>query len=174
MLKYSVSMYDSVKERGVKIMNKDHQLIEVNEIAKALFVINRHAKTALNPKQLYNMKKQAITKLLDNQDAEKIGLHFSDRPKLSHQHSTLLVKVGEYFFHIPPNKQDFKELGHLGKLDKNYRNPKTKMSLSKAKKVICNYLNIPYPKERKSYSSYYTPSPLGKWNYSYHKNKRNQ
>lgn len=144
----------------------------IEEIAKALFIINRHAKTALNPSDLYNLKKKTITKLLANNNAKKIGLHFSDRPKLSRQHSTLLVQVGSYYFHIPPNKQDFKEVEHLGNIDQNYRNPKTKLSLTQAKKVLYSFLEIPFPTEEKAYSSYYTPSSLGRWNKSYFKNRR--
>ncbi|MCZ0703953.1 hypothetical protein J2T56_002186 [Natronobacillus azotifigens] len=149
-------------------MNKE-RIKEIDEIAQAIYIINRHAKTALNPKELYDMKKQAINRLLENHIAEKVGLHFSEQPKLSRQHSTLLVQVGDYYFHIPPKKEDFKKVKHLGNLDQNYRNPKTKMSLRHAKKIICSYLDIPFPKERKSNSSYFTPSSLGKWNYSYYK-----
>ncbi|MBU5595285.1 hypothetical protein KQI76_08975 [Amphibacillus sp. MSJ-3] len=146
---------------------------EISEIAKAIFIINRHAKTALNPNELYAMKKQAIEKLLINKQARKIGLHFSKQPKFSKQHSTVLVQVGDYYFHIPPSKQDFKNVKHLGELDQNYRNPKTVMSLTQAKKIICRYLNIPFQKYQKEHSntSYYTPSSLGKWNYSYYHNK---
>ncbi|WP_117169857.1 YkyB family protein [Paraliobacillus sediminis] len=151
---------------------KKEKSTNIEEIAKALFIINRHAKTALNPSDLYNLKKKTITKLLENKDAEKIGLHFSDRPKLSRQHSTLLVQVGNYYFHIPPNKQDFKEVEHLGNIDQNYRNPKTKLSLTQAKKVLYTFLDIPIPTEEKVYSSYYTPSSLGHWNKSYFKNRR--
>lgn len=139
----------------------------LKEIAKALFIINRHAKTAPEPKHLYYIKKEAINKLLKEKKATKMGLHFSDHPKLSNQYSTLLVKVDDYFFHIPPTKEDFKELEHLGSLDQNYRNPQTKMSLSKAKKVIYTYINYkPERKQNGSYrrykSAYYTPSSLGK------------
>ncbi|MRH41870.1 hypothetical protein GH741_04180 [Aquibacillus halophilus] len=135
-------------------------------IAKALFIVNRHAKTALNPRYLYNMKKQAIHKLLQENSATKIGLHFSDHPKFSHQHSTLLVKVSNYYFHIPPTKQDFKTMEHLGNVDQNYRNPKPQMSLSQAKKILSRFLNWTYPdpqhtEEKKTYSSYFTPSSLG-------------
>ncbi|WP_112180701.1 YkyB family protein [Paraliobacillus zengyii] len=151
---------------------KKEKSTNIEEIAKALFIINRHAKTALNPSDLYNLKKKTITKLLENKNAEKIGLHFSDRPKLSRQHSTLLVKVGSYYFHIPPNKQDFKEVEHLGNIDQNYRNPKTKLSLTQAKKVLYGFLEIPYPVEEKTCSAYYTPSSLGRWNQSYFKNRR--
>ncbi|MBM7572207.1 YkyB family protein [Aquibacillus albus] len=156
-------------------MNQKHK-DNINEIAQALFVVNRHAKTAPNPRFLYSMKKQTIHKLLKNNQALKVGLHFSDHPKLSHQHSTVLVKVGEYFFHIPPMKQDFKDLKHLGNVDSNYRNPKPQMSLSQAKKILSNYLDWSletkqhHQKER--YPSYFTPSSLGQLNGSPFKKKK--
>ncbi|WP_369693640.1 YkyB family protein [Lentibacillus sp. CBA3610] len=107
--------------------------------------------------------------MLKEKRAEKIGLHFSNHPKFSNQHSTLLVKVDKYFFHIPPTKNDFKELEHLGELDQNYRNPPTKMSLSQAKRLVYRHINWqPTQKQqktppRKKYrSSYFTPSSLGK------------
>src|SRR5690625_2624372 len=138
----------------------------LNEIAKALYTINRHAKTAPNPKHLYSMKKETISQLLKRQQAKKIELHFSNHPKLSNQHSTLLVKVDEYYFHIPPTKQDFKNLDHLGSLDESFRNPRAKMSLSQAKRVIYDYIGWKPPKtqgSKKQYSSaYFTPSSLGK------------
>jgi len=140
----------------------------LSDIAKALYTVNRHAKTAPEPQHLYYIKKEAINKLLKERKAKKIGLHFSDHPKFSNQHSTLLVKVDEYYFHIPPTKEDFKELKHLGSLDQNYRNPQSKMSLSKAKKVIYRYIdyhpskNQQHSFRRRYTSSYYTPSSLGK------------
>ncbi len=134
-------------------------------LAKAIYTINRHAKTAPKPQHLYHIKKKTIERLLKEKRAKKIGLHFSNRPKLSNQHSTLLVKVADYYFHIPPTKEDFKTLDHLGKLDQNYRNPQTKMSLSQAKKIVYKYIDWK-PKKRKkkqmAYSSYFTPSSLGK------------
>ncbi|WP_053219834.1 YkyB family protein [Virgibacillus senegalensis] len=140
---------------------------DLDEIAKALFIVNRHAKTALNPRGLYDMKKQAINKLLQEKQAEKVGLHFSDRPKLSRQHSTLLVKVSNFYFHIPPAKQDFQDVKHLGPTDKNFRNPKPQMSLNTAKKILSGYLGWTYPEKaepaKRRPSSYYTPSSLGQW-----------
>ncbi|MFC3039910.1 YkyB family protein [Virgibacillus xinjiangensis] len=144
------------------------QDIPTGEIAKALYTINRHAKTAPEPKHLYHIKKEAISRLLKEKKAEKIGLHFSDHPKFSNQHSTLLVKVADYYFHIPPAKEDIKGLKHLGSLDQSYRNPPAKMSLSQAKKAIYQYIGWKPKKEkqtrqRRSYSSsYFTPSSLGK------------
>lgn len=140
----------------------------LNELAQAIFTVNRHAKTAPEPQHLYFVKKEAISKLIEAEHAHKVGLHFSERPKFSNQHSTLLVKVESYYFHIPPTKEDFKELEHLGSLDKNYRNPQTKMSLSQAKRILYPFINYKpeeksKPKARREYrSAYYTPSSLGK------------
>lgn len=141
---------------------KDEQ--SVDEIAKAIYTINRHAKAAPKPQHLYTIKKVAIEQLLKEKKAEKIGLHFSNNPKYSNQHSTLLVKVANYYFHLPPTKEDFQTLQHLGSLDQDFRNPRTKMSLSYAKRIIYQYIDWKeprQPKARQNFSSYYTPSSLG-------------
>ena len=141
--------------------------IPLDSLAKAIFTINRHAKTAPEPQHLYQIKKESIQRLLKEKKAEKVGLHFSDHPKFSNQHSTLLVKVNNYYFHIPPSKDDFKELEHLGGLDQDFRNPRTKMSLSQAKKIVYKYIdwksNKPTQRKPKQpTSTYYTPSSLGR------------
>ncbi|MEC5426033.1 YkyB family protein [Virgibacillus sp. C22-A2] len=151
--------------------------VQLADIAKALYTVNRHAKTAPEPQHLYFIKKEAINRLLSEKRAEKIGLHFSEHPKFSNQHSTLLVKVDAYYFHIPPTKQDFKELEHLGSLDQNYRNPQAKMALSQAKNVIYRYIDWKPKKKKitqKQYSSsYFTPSSLGKMEWPPKKTHRN-
>lgn len=139
----------------------------INQLAVAIYTINRHAKTAPDPKHLYHIKKETINKLLKEKKAQKVGLHFSEHPKLSNQYSTLLVRVGDYYFHIPPSKEDFKKLKHLGALDQNYRNPQIRMSLSKAKNIVYNYIDWKPEKKKQTIkrrytSSYYTPSSLGK------------
>ncbi|WP_067730072.1 YkyB family protein [Oceanobacillus damuensis] len=154
------------------------QEISLHHLAQAVFTINRHAKTAPEPQHLYQIKKDTINKLLKENKAEKVGLHFSDHPKLSNQHSTLLVKVDEYYFHIPPSKEDFKNLKHLGSLDQNYRNPQTKMSLSQAKRVVYQYIDWkaekkPQTRQKRYTSSYYTPSSLGKMEWPPTKSQRN-
>lgn len=150
---------------------------ELHDIAQAIFTVNRHAKTAPEPQHLYFVKKETINKLLKEKCAKKVGLHFSERPKYSNQHSTLLVKVADYYFHIPPTKEDFKELEHLGSLDKDYRNPQSKMSLSQAKRILYPYINwkpVKKVKKEKSYSSaYFTPSSLGKMEWPPTKKHRN-
>ncbi|MGJ9458595.1 YkyB family protein [Oceanobacillus sp. CF4.6] len=150
----------------------------LRDLAQAIFTINRHAKTAPEPQHLYQIKKDAISKLLNEKKAKKIGLHFSDHPKLSNQHSTLLVKVDDYYFHIPPSKDDFKALKHLGSLDQNYRNPQTKMSLSQAKRIVYQYIDWkpdkkPQTRQKRQISSYYTPSSLGKMEWPPSRSHRN-
>src|SRR5699024_389734 len=134
-------------------------------LAQAIYTINRHAKTAPEPQHLYHIKKKTIERLLKEKRAKKIGLHCSNRPKLSNQHSTLLVKDDDHYFHIPPRKKDFVTLQHLGEVDQSYRNHQTKMTLSQAKKLVHKYI-VWKPKKRKkkqmTYSSYFTPSSLGK------------
>jgi len=142
-------------------------LVSTHDLAKALYTINRHAKTAPEPQHLYFLKKSAIEKLLKEKRAKKIGLHFSAHPKLSSQHSTLLIQVEDYFFHIPPTKDDFKQLKHLGDQDRDYRNPQTKMPLSEAKKIAAKYIGWQPKKNDATVGktqkiSCYTPSSLGK------------
>lgn len=114
----------------------------IEELSRALFIVNRHAKTAPNPKFLYHLKKQTLEKLIQDGKAKKLGLHFSKNPKNSQQRSDLLVSVGEYYFHIPPQKSDFEALPHLGELNDTYRNPKTNLTLSKAKHILQDYTGI--------------------------------
>src|SRR5699024_5732580 len=78
---------------------------------------------------------------LKEKKATKVGLHFSKNPKYSNQHSTLLIQVDTYYFHMPPQKKDFQQLEHLGDLDESYRNPPVRMGLSKAKEIIYSYTN---------------------------------
>ena len=126
-----------IQERNLPIIDES-----IQEITQAIFIVNRHAKSAPNPKYLYLLKKKTIQKLLEEGKAKKIGLHFSNKPKLCQQRSDVLVQAGEYFFHIPPSKEDFKQLPHLGDLNTTYRNPKTIMRLSLAKKILQNYTGI--------------------------------
>lgn len=114
----------------------------IEELSRALFIVNKHAKTAPNPKFLYLLKKKTLEKLIQEGKAKKLGLHFSKNPKNSQQRSDLLVCVGDYYFHIPPHKTDFDKLPHLGKLSETYRNPKTNLSLSKAKYILQTYTGI--------------------------------
>lgn len=124
----------------------------IENLARAIYVVNRHAKTAPNPKYLYALKKKALLKLVQEGKATKKGLHFSNNPKLSQQQSDVLVLAGEYYFHMPPTKDDFDQLPHLGSLNSTYRNPKTHMPLTKAKILLQNYVGMKEEKKPKSHN----------------------
>jgi hypothetical protein len=114
----------------------------VDLLAAALFIINRNAKTAINPQYLYQLKHKAIAKMLEEGKAKKIGLHFSRNPRFCRQHLDVLVNCGKYYFHIPPTKEDIRELKHLGELDDSFRNPKTVFPLKKAKRILEQYTGL--------------------------------
>ncbi|MEH7383895.1 YkyB family protein [Bacillus sp. JJ1521] len=114
----------------------------VDNLARAIFVVNRHAKTAPNPKFLYLLKRKALEKLISEGKAKKEGLHFSRNPKNSQQQSDVLISAGDYYFHMPPTKEDFSRLPHLGQLNQTYRNPKTYLSLSLAKNLLQQYVGL--------------------------------
>lgn len=131
-------------------------------IAQAIFVVNKHAKAAPDPKQLYTLKRAAISKLIEEDKAKKVGIHFSNNPKYAQQHSNVVVKCEDYYFHVPLKKEDIQILPHLGHLT-NYRNPKTSMSLKRAKEVLKEYTglsfdstaNIPHRSYLPNKDSYY-------------------
>jgi hypothetical protein len=112
----------------------------INSLAQAVFIVNKHAKTALEPKNLYNLKRLALNKLMQEGKAKKIGLHFSDNPRFAAQQSDVIVECGSYVFHLPPTKEDLKKLPHLGSRAASIRNPKAALSLSKAKQILQSYV----------------------------------
>jgi hypothetical protein len=112
----------------------------INSLAQAVFIVNKHAKTALEPKNLYNLKRLALSKLMQEGKAKKIGLHFSDNPRFAAQQSDVIVECGSYVFHLPPTKEDLKKLPHLGSRAASIRNPKAALSLSKAKQILQSYV----------------------------------
>lgn len=109
---------------------------ELRELAIAIYTVNRHAKTAPDNRPLYQLKKQSIDKLLQSGEAEKVGLHFVENPKFSKQHSTVLVRCGDFLFHTLPEKEDFAKLPHLGEQDMQFRNPQERMSLKAARDLL--------------------------------------
>lgn len=128
-------------------MNNDRNKIPpirptIENLSQAIFIVNRHAKTAPNPRYLYQLKHDAIKKMLKEGKAQKTGLHFSNNPKNSQQQSDVLVQCGNYTFHIPPTKLDFEQLPHLGKLDQSVRNPKASLSLNVSKKLLATYTGL--------------------------------
>ena len=118
----------------------------IRDLTIAIYTVNRHAKTAPDNKELYELKKLALDKLLKAGYAKKIGLHFVDNPKFSKQHSTTLVSCGDFLFHMIPEKEDFKSLPHLGQQDQTSRNPQERMSLRVAKGLLEDFIEIPQKK----------------------------
>lgn len=126
--------------------------LTVDHLSQAIYTVNRHAKTAPNPKYLYKLKQESLKKLIAEGKARKVGLHFSLNPKHSQQQSDVLVECGLYSFHIPPSKNDFTELPHLGKLDENRRNPKSFLSLQNARILLQNYTGLKEEVEKSPFS----------------------
>ncbi|RFU63458.1 YkyB family protein [Peribacillus glennii] len=114
-----------------------------NFLAQAIFVVNKHAKTAPEPKYLYNLKRTALNKMLGEGKAQKMGLHFSDNPRFSAQQSDVIIRCGDFTFHLPPTREDLKTLPHMGSREVNVRNPKASLSLSRAKKILQDYVGNP-------------------------------
>lgn len=124
-----------------------------SQLAQAIFTVNRHAKTAPDNHYLYALKKEALRLLIEQNKAQKLGLHFSKNPRKSQQQSSVLVKCGEYYFHMLPQKEDFQQLEHFGELDESYRNPPSRMNLKHAKELLSSYTGLQTPpKERSAYS----------------------
>ncbi|MBD3106913.1 hypothetical protein IEO70_00790 [Bacillus sp. AGMB 02131] len=116
------------------------QTFKEHELYQAIFIVNKHAKAAPMPKLLYKLKRQALQKLIEEGKALKLGLHYSDNPKNAQQQSDVIIQCGDYVFHLPPSKEDIKCLPHLGKRSLNIRNPKTHMSLTRAKAILNAYI----------------------------------
>lgn len=117
------------------------------EIATAIYTINKHAKTAPDNQPLYTLKRLALEKLIHLGRAKELGLHFVKNPRYSQQQSTVVIKCADYYFHTLPKKEDFKRLPHLGHLDETYRNPRRKMSLNIAKSILKNFLDLEYSQQ---------------------------
>ncbi|MTD30410.1 YkyB family protein [Planomicrobium sp. YIM 101495] len=138
-----------------------------SEIAQAIFSVNRHAKTAPDNQYLYALKKEALSKMILQGRAKKVGLHFSKNPQKSQQQSSVLVQCGEYYFHMLPRKEDFAQLEHLGSLDETYRNPQSRMNLRTAKEILKEFTGLE-PITKKEPTSpvsrnTYTPKPQSRF-----------
>lgn len=117
---------------------------DLEELTHAIYVINRNLKTITHPERkryLYSLKRNVLLKLVSEGKAKKVGIHFSPNPKYSKQANDLLIEVGDYAFHIPPTKEDFKLLPHLGTRDNEKRNPKVYYPFKKAIRLLEEYMN---------------------------------
>lgn len=112
----------------------------LSTLAQAIYTVNKHAKTALDNRFLYALKRHALEKLILQKKATKVGLHFVHNPKFSKQQSSVLISCADYYFHTLPEKKDFIELPHLGHLDETYRNPIRRMGLNRAKDILIDFV----------------------------------
>ncbi|MET3575789.1 YkyB family protein [Bhargavaea ullalensis] len=111
-------------------------------LAEAVHTVNRHAKTAPDNRFLYNLKKAALEKMITEGLAEKKGLHFVQNPRFSRQQSAVLIRCGDYLFHLPASKDDFRSLPHLGEQNMEIRNPKGRIGLKAAKQLLSDYTGL--------------------------------
>lgn len=118
------------------------------DIARSIQIINKRAKQVQNPSFLYQLKYEAIQKLLSDHDAKKICLHYFKRVQQFHFYNMtnkninnvfVLVECANYYFHYPASNQD-KQLLSYEIIKKDIRNPPTKMSYFIAKRNLTKYL----------------------------------
>ena len=69
----------------------------VENLSKAIYTVNRHAKTATNPKYLYLLKRKLCKSCLMKEKV-KGRPAFSKNPRFSQQQSDVLISLGDYFF----------------------------------------------------------------------------
>ncbi|MFC7363615.1 MULTISPECIES: YkyB family protein [Bhargavaea] len=112
------------------------------QLAGAIYIINKHAKTAPDNEFLYKLKKASLEKMMEEGLAEKIGLQSIANPKFSRRQSAVLITCGEFHFHLPPNRDEMKTLPHLGEPDPDYRNPKVRLGLKAAKQILQDYTGL--------------------------------
>ncbi|KSU82087.1 hypothetical protein AS030_17605 [Fictibacillus enclensis] len=142
-----------------RILEKEMREIIIREIAIAIYVINNHAK---NAPVLYSFKHRAIEQLLKEGRAEKVGLHYSPNPERALQRLDVLVRIEDFFFHLPSTKEDRRTLKVL-EYDSSFRNPKERMSIFRAKQIINVYSppvkssenrKNPLPKQQTPYTGF--------------------
>lgn len=138
-----IDKMEGVDERRFTMAND-----QIRKIAIAIYTVNRHAKTATDNKELYQLKKISLEKLIQDGNAKKIGLHFTENAKYSKQHSTTLVQCKDFLFHTIPEKKDFKTLPHLGHQNHSSRNPQERMSLRTARTILHDFVGYVQPEER--------------------------
>lgn len=120
---------------------------DLEAIKHALYSVNRHAKTAIDKRELYDLKYNTLQKLIKSGHAKKMCLEYSTQPGKSQQSTVVLVKVGmktreePLYFHMLPEKDDFKSLKHTGTvINQGLYNPKSTMSLNSAKKLLLQFI----------------------------------
>lgn len=85
--------------------NRSHPPLHstVENLAQAIFTVNRHAKTAPNPKYLYKLKHEALKKMISEGKAKKSDsiFHKTQNCVNSSQQSLLFAVIIPFIFHRP-------------------------------------------------------------------------
>lgn len=138
-----------VKGDNVEKSNNSSFDSDMESIKHALYSVNRHVKTAIDKRELYELKNKTLQKLIKVGHAEKLWLEYSVQSGKSKQSSVVLVKVGitthgePHYFHMIPEKDDYQSLKHKGAVsNQDLRNPKSNMSLAVAKKTLLKFNGV--------------------------------
>lgn len=111
-------------------------------LVRSIFVMNRTAKTAPDPRYPYALKQTALEKLLADGWAQKVGLHYSPNPRNCRQQVDVLVQILDYGFHLPPTKEDIRTLPHLGLRGEGVRNPHVPIPFNVALFLLVTYTGL--------------------------------
>lgn len=103
-------------------------------IVESIFIINRRVKQVSDPSLLYNLKHDAIAKLLKENKATKLYLHRYSRKIIF----VIVECEGGYLFHYPADQTDLKQLEYR-EVVLNHRNPPTTLSYFKAKRTLIDF-----------------------------------
>jgi hypothetical protein len=133
---------DAKQAKGTEATGMANSLYNREQLAGAIYIINKHAKTAPDNEFLYKLKKAALMKMMADGIAEKVGLQSVPNPKFSRRQSAVLITCGEFHFHLPPTREEIKSLPHLGEPDPDYRNPKVRLGLKAAKHLLQDYTGL--------------------------------
>lgn len=135
--------------RKNQMSNIQSRVFITDEIAQAIYVVNRRAKTVPDASMLYTLKHDAIKKLVTEKRATRLCVHRFKRVRQFHSIRDVkvdintvftLVSCGEYIFHYPAERQDIKDLLFQQKII-GIRNPRSEMSYASAKRLLFEYLN---------------------------------
>lgn len=135
--------------RKNQVSNIQRRIFTTDEIAQAIYVVNRRAKIVPDASMLYALKHEAIKKLVTEQRATRLCVHRFKRVRQLHSIrdakvdiNTIftLVSCGDYIFHYPAERQDIKDLLFQQKII-GIRNPRSQMNYSTAKRLLIEYLN---------------------------------
>jgi hypothetical protein len=109
-------------------------------IVQAIYIINRAAKMSRRSKTLYTLKRSALLKLLRENSAYVVGLHYYSSQRCSTPRYYLLICSHNYFFHLVPKHNDLSTHPTVTAI-KYHRNPLVTMPLDNAIKIVSTYIN---------------------------------